>query len=108
MMKLFEMGSMDDNSTFEKAQRELLKKTEENIVEQLRLLEPNAPDDVLHAFARVYFDFELSCNYDLESGGFVITVNPTWKSPDMIYTESEDFKVLDKYIMNGLKESKDD
>ena len=107
MDKITLMTLDDIRFAFDVAQDDLIKKAMENIVEQLRSLEPNTPDNVLYAFVRTFFDFKLDKEYDLRNKSFIITVNPIWKSQDMIDTESDDYKLLDK-ICDELKELEND
>ena len=100
----FALVTMDDRLVVDVVKSDLIIKAKGDIVEQLHLLEPDVSDEVLHAFVRTFFDFEFDSDYDIQDGCFSITVNPIWNFLDTVDTESDDYKLLDEYARDSLKE----
>jgi len=69
----------------------------DKLVENLKELDPNAPKEIRQAFAEVYFDLEFNQEYDPRTKEYQLFYTPVWKDPSMIDTDSEEFKLIEKY-----------
>lgn len=69
----------------------------DELVENLKELDPNAPKEIRQAFAKVYFDLEVTQEYDPRTQEYQLFYTPVWKDPSMINTDSEEFKLIEKY-----------
>ena len=91
--------SLRDTVDYDKIIKELTEKSIVGLMNQIKVEYPNMPEDVIRAFIKTYFLFELENEYDVESQKYSITVTPVWKDVNMVDTDSEDFKLLEKYAI---------
>lgn len=63
---------------------------------------PDMPIDVVEAFAKCHFSFEMDTEYDVKTRSYKFKVTPVWKAAELIDTESEEFKLLTEYALSTL------
>ena len=63
---------------------------------------PDMPIDVVDAFVKCYFSFEMDNEYDVKTKSYNLKVTPVWKAAELIDTESEEFKLLTEYALSTL------
>ena len=68
-----------------------------NFIEYLKEFDADAPYIVLRAFAITYFDFQITCDYNVATMTYDVICKPIWKDTDMIDTDSREYKLLQGY-----------
>ena len=63
---------------------------------------PDMPIDVVEAFVKCHFSFEMDNEYDVKTMSYKLKVTPVWKAAELIDTESEEFKLLTEYALSTL------
>ena len=63
---------------------------------------PDMPIEVVEAFVKCYFSFEIDNEYDIKTKSYKFKVTPVWKAAELIDTESEEFKLCHEYSLSTL------
>lgn len=92
--------SLRDTVDYDKIIKELTEKSIVGLMNQIKEEYPDMSEDVIRAFIKTYFLFELDTEYDIKSHKYSVIVTPVWKDVNMIDTDSKDFKLLREYALN--------
>ena len=77
--------------------KELTEKSIKGLMNQILEEYPDTPVDVVQAFVKTFFLFELTTEYDIESRSYNVIITPVWKDSNMVNWESEEWKLLCEY-----------
>lgn len=72
------------------------------LVDEISKDYPDMPIDIVEAFVKCHFSFEMDSEYDVETMSYKFKVTPVWKAAELIDTESEEFKLLTEYALSTL------
>ena len=97
-------NSLHDGIDYDEILKDLTKKSIVSLMTQIKEEYPDMPFDVIEAFVKTYFLFELDNEYDIKSMEYTIKITPVWKDFNLINTESEEFKLLSEYALSELGE----
>ena len=95
-------NSLHDGIDYDKILKDLTKKSIISLMNQIKEEYPDMPYEVIEAFVKTYFLFELDSEYDIKTQNYTIKVTPVWKDVNLVDTQSEEFKLLSEYALSDL------
>ena len=101
-LKNMDIPKFNMQDLMKKLDQEIYDSAVNQLVNEISEDYPDMPIEVVEAFVKCHFLFEMDNEYDVKTRQYKLKVTPVWKPAELIDTESEEFKLCHEYALSTL------